>query len=182
MHGMMKMAEFIKLFGSGINFYGGPEESHYKYFVKAPGNLAQRRVSEFAKQVANSVYETMTFEVANEGFRLENTKWRISQEEDSDGSSDINPTICANYDNSDYVCLGAYSVSIFPLKKDSSPNYRPARWDGHDAQKLGRPEYKLHPRLLKILSREVTKRYLTVNEVRGYTEVKANIGDQSHIF
>ena len=39
MHGMMKMAEFIKLFGSGINFYGGPGESHHKYFVKAPGDL-----------------------------------------------------------------------------------------------------------------------------------------------
>ena len=47
MHGMMKMTEYIKLFGSGINFYGGPGESHHKYFVKAPGDLTQRRVSEF---------------------------------------------------------------------------------------------------------------------------------------
>ena len=42
MHGMMKMMEFIKLFGSGTNFYGGPGELYRKYFVKAPGDLTQR--------------------------------------------------------------------------------------------------------------------------------------------
>jgi hypothetical protein len=31
-HGMMKMQYYIKLFGSGMNFYGGPGESHHKTF------------------------------------------------------------------------------------------------------------------------------------------------------
>ena len=56
MHGTMKMIEF-------------------KYFVKAPWDLTRRRVSEFAKQVANRVFETLTFEVAHEGVaRLEKIK------------------------------------------------------------------------------------------------------------
>ena len=44
--------------------FGGPGESHHKYFVKAPGDNTQRRVSEFAKQIANRIYESMIFEIA----------------------------------------------------------------------------------------------------------------------
>ncbi len=40
MHGITKMQEYMKLFGSGINCYGGPGES--------PGQRTQHRVSEFA--------------------------------------------------------------------------------------------------------------------------------------
>ncbi len=32
MHGITKMQEYMKLFGSGINFYGGPGESAQKHF------------------------------------------------------------------------------------------------------------------------------------------------------
>ena len=35
-----------------MNFYGGTGESAHKLFVKAPGLKTQRRVSEFASQVA----------------------------------------------------------------------------------------------------------------------------------
>jgi hypothetical protein len=37
MHGITKMQEYMKLFGSGINFYGGPGESAHKQFIKIPG-------------------------------------------------------------------------------------------------------------------------------------------------
>jgi len=37
MHGMTKMQEYMKLFGSGINFSGGPGESAHKQFIKIPG-------------------------------------------------------------------------------------------------------------------------------------------------
>ncbi len=40
----------MKLFGSGINFYGGPGESAHKQFIKIPGQRTQQRVSEFAQQ------------------------------------------------------------------------------------------------------------------------------------
>jgi hypothetical protein len=52
MHRIAKMQEYMKLFGSGINFYGGPGESALKQFIKIPGQRTQRRVSEFAQQAA----------------------------------------------------------------------------------------------------------------------------------
>jgi hypothetical protein len=37
MHGITKMQEYMRLFGSGINFYGGSGESGHKQFIKIPG-------------------------------------------------------------------------------------------------------------------------------------------------
>jgi len=37
MHGMAKMQDYVCLFGSAINFYGGPGEASHKSFVNAPG-------------------------------------------------------------------------------------------------------------------------------------------------
>jgi hypothetical protein len=34
LHGLTKMQYYMCLFGSGVNFYGGPGESHHKKFVK----------------------------------------------------------------------------------------------------------------------------------------------------
>ncbi len=45
MHGMTKIQYFMELFGSAINFFGGPGESSHKEFVKAPGLKTQRRVT-----------------------------------------------------------------------------------------------------------------------------------------
>jgi hypothetical protein len=64
MHGMTKMQEYMKLFGSGINFYGGPGEAAHKTFVKMAGQKTQRRVNEFAKQTANQYYYMMLTEIA----------------------------------------------------------------------------------------------------------------------
>ena len=65
-HGLTKILDYMCLFGSALNFFGGPGESHHKYFVKAPGDNTQRRVSEFAKQIANRIYENMIAEIAKE--------------------------------------------------------------------------------------------------------------------
>ena len=59
MHGMTKMQSYMLLFGSGMNFYGGPGESSHKQFVKAPGLKTQRRVSEFAVQTAKQYHNVM---------------------------------------------------------------------------------------------------------------------------
>jgi hypothetical protein len=42
MHGMTKMQSYIQLFGSGINFYGGPGEAAHKTFVKS----AEQKIAE----------------------------------------------------------------------------------------------------------------------------------------
>jgi hypothetical protein len=44
MHGIAKMQEYMTLFGSGINFYGGLGESAHKQFIKIPGQRTQQRV------------------------------------------------------------------------------------------------------------------------------------------
>ncbi len=54
----------MKLFGSAINFYGGPGEAAHKTFVKLAAQKTQRRVSEFAKQTANQYYHMMLTEIA----------------------------------------------------------------------------------------------------------------------
>ncbi len=60
MHGMTKMQSYIKLFGSGMNFYGGPgEAAAHKTFVKSDGQKTQRRVSKFAQQTAHQYYNMM---------------------------------------------------------------------------------------------------------------------------
>jgi hypothetical protein len=41
MHGITKMQEYIKIFGSGMNFYGGPGEAAHKTFVKSAGQKTQ---------------------------------------------------------------------------------------------------------------------------------------------
>jgi hypothetical protein len=56
MHGITKMQEYMKLYGRGINFYGGPGESTHKQFIKIPRQRTQRRVSEFAQQTALQYY------------------------------------------------------------------------------------------------------------------------------
>ncbi len=48
MHGMTKMQSYMKRFGSGMNFYGGPGEAAHKTFVKSAGQKTQRRVGKFA--------------------------------------------------------------------------------------------------------------------------------------
>jgi hypothetical protein len=49
----------MKLFGSGVNCYGGPGKSAHKQFIKIPGQRTQRRVSEFAHQTALQYYNML---------------------------------------------------------------------------------------------------------------------------
>ncbi len=49
----------MKLFGSRINFYGGPGESAHKQYIKIPGQRTQCRVSEFAQQTALQYYNML---------------------------------------------------------------------------------------------------------------------------
>jgi hypothetical protein len=56
MHGATKMQTYVKLLGSGLNFFGGPGEAAHKIFVKAAGQKTQRRLSEFAQQTSTQYY------------------------------------------------------------------------------------------------------------------------------
>jgi len=76
MHGITKMQDYIKLFGSGINFYGGPGELAHKQFIKIPGQKTQCRVGEFAKQTALQYYHMLVSSYAAKECRISkaNTK------------------------------------------------------------------------------------------------------------
>ena len=87
------------LSGSGVNFYGGPGESAHKYFVKALENNTQYRVHEFAKQIANRIYECMIFKIANE---------RMLQQEDD---YEIIPRYCNDEnDGEEEETVGLHSL------------------------------------------------------------------------
>ncbi len=53
------MQSYIKRFGSGMNFYGGPGEAAHKTFVKSAGQKTQRRVGKFAQQTAHTNITTI---------------------------------------------------------------------------------------------------------------------------
>ena len=59
MHAMTKVMVYMQRYGSAMNFYGGTGESAHKFFVKAPGLKTQRRVNEFAVQIAKQYYDIM---------------------------------------------------------------------------------------------------------------------------
>ncbi len=105
-----------------MNFFGGPGESHHKTFVKIPGQQTQRRVGEFAVQVADRVYEDLLY-----------TRVQTFAEEESD----IYESPCAQnnitgYDDedADFDMSGEYSLcfsseddySVCWLSKDQEKN------------------------------------------------------------
>ncbi len=75
---MTKMQEYIKLFGSGINFYGGPGESAHKRFSKILGQRTQWQVNEFAKQMALQYYNMLVSKYAVDECNLSISKCKQS--------------------------------------------------------------------------------------------------------
>ncbi len=75
---MTEMQEYIKLFGSGINFYGGPGESAHKQIIKILGQRTQQRVNEFAKQMALQYYNMLVSKYATDECNFSNSKFKQS--------------------------------------------------------------------------------------------------------
>ena len=98
------------------NFFSGSGESHHKYFVKAPGNNTQRRVSEFGKQVSERVYESMIFEIANEANERQDKMYeKIGQGENNRNSND--------------VLTGKYYLSISEVGDNGNTGTHTVKWD-----------------------------------------------------
>jgi hypothetical protein len=88
MHGITKMQEYMMLFGSGINFYGGPGESAHKQFIKIPGQRTQQRVSEFAQQTALQYYSMLVSSYATHDCTISSNLYKQSGNTDSDNSTE----------------------------------------------------------------------------------------------
>jgi hypothetical protein len=78
MHGITKTQEYMKLFGSGINFYGGPGESAHKQFNKIPGQRTQRRVSEFAQLTTFQYYNMLVSSNASHDCQIRSNLYKQS--------------------------------------------------------------------------------------------------------
>jgi hypothetical protein len=78
MHRITKMQEYMKLFGSGINLFGGPGESAHKQLIKIPGQRTQRRVSEFAQQTAFQYYNMVVFSNAAHDCQIRSNLYKHS--------------------------------------------------------------------------------------------------------
>ncbi len=72
------------LFGSGINFYGGPGESAHKQFIKIPGQRTQQRVSEFAHQTALQYYNMLVTGYAAHHCQIRSIFYKQSGNTDTD--------------------------------------------------------------------------------------------------
>jgi hypothetical protein len=77
MNGATKMQTYIKLLGSGLNFFGGPGEAVHKIFVKAAGQKTQRHLLEFAQQTSTQYYYMIlslhAAEILNENYSNKDT-------------------------------------------------------------------------------------------------------------
>jgi hypothetical protein len=87
MHGITKMQEYMKLFGSRINFYGGPGESAHMQFIKIQGQRTQQRVSEFAQQTALQYYTMLVFGYAAHDCQIKFNLYKQSGNTDTDFST-----------------------------------------------------------------------------------------------
>ena len=72
MHALTKFVDYMILFGSAINFFGGIGECNHKKFVKDTGCNTQKRTTTFTSQVATRYSETMIFDLANHCFNTRN--------------------------------------------------------------------------------------------------------------
>ncbi len=105
MHALAKMIDYIMLFGSTMNFYGGPGESSHKGFVKAPGLKTQRRVSEFASQVADQYYNMIIARKACKYVDIRLPRERVC---------DANSMHVGEEEDGEYYVEGSYTIDIYP--------------------------------------------------------------------
>ncbi len=77
----------MTLFGSRINFYGGPGESAHKQFIKIPGQRTQQKVSEFAQQTALQYYSMLVSSYAVHDYQMRSNLYKQSGNADTDFDS-----------------------------------------------------------------------------------------------
>ena len=154
-HAMTKVQTFMCKYGSAMNFYGGPGESHHKYFVKAPGENTQRRVSEFVSQVANRVYETLVMEQASE--LVSRSKGSsIPYSDEDDAIKDLR---------------GKWTLTLEPIN-DSDSYSSTVRWDFNAKNKpIARKMHKLDNDLIWLVEKACIDKGIKESvQVRGCTE------------
>ena len=162
-HKISTIMYYIRLFGSTINLYDIPSESHHKCSVEAPGGNTQQRVGESSKQVTKLVYKSMIFEIANTEDEQEDNMYK---QNGSAVSSDTKDKVEVT------SRIGKYKLSIINIGEDIVSGKHVVDWDHQGNNKNKAPEYALHTNLLRVVVREISTRGMDACECVGYTDIK----------
>ena len=173
LHAATKFQPYMKRYGSAMNFYGGTGESAHKIFVKAPGEKTQRRVSEFASQVATQYYNMIittkalgsidTYDTSN----TNSTRGNCTQTDNFD----------VNYGEDVRLHLsGQYSLRITDSLTEEAAggaNIYPQWKTNVKDVKTNNYKFRLHPRLVKAILKHVNDMNLRIDDrsyrIEGYT-------------
>ena len=161
MHGLTKMQYFMCLYGSGINFFGGPGESNHKKFVKDTGNNTQCRIDSFCSQVALRFYETSLFEIAKAAAdKLDSERYRrVGKENDS-----VNMNMS-----------GRYRLIVHGLTPAGNVEGYHCRWDVDNHKKN---ECDIHNDFLNTVCKHAFENgWRSKFVVKGVTCLKIMVGD-----
>ncbi len=147
--GMTKMQSYIKLFGSGMNFYGGPGEAAHKIFVKSAGQKTQRRVSKFAQQTTHRYYNMMLSthavqhvrEDANCLIQAGTEHVATQQDTDTDGEDNVAIHLSGQYE---------FEVTHEVLEKIDMDDSIDIVWLTGNSKKNNNRKFKLKSNLLPI--------------------------------
>ena len=178
LHGMAKMQNYILLFGSGMNFYGGPGEAAHKTFVKSAGQKTQRRVSEFASQTAKQYYNMMLTSYAVSTSVQESSKLQqFAGYKDKPSKSKVAKD---EEDVVDISLSGKYefAVTLDIIRMMEEEGSLDVTWTFDNEKKYDNSQFKLKNELVKVIHRRLTKLMLLdekppslmVKKVTGYTK------------
>lgn len=179
----------MKRYGSAINFYGGTGESAHKFFVKAPGLKTQRRVTEFASQVANQYYSIL---VTTKALRSVDTYDKSIQIRGSHGMLQLTnaSNVADNYDNDvQFDLSGKYSIQLTECvteKASRGEDIYPQWKTNLYGVKNNNYKYRLHPRLVNAIINRVNESVdlsasNNVYTVEGYTRLTTITQDGNQV-
>ncbi len=158
---MTKLQFYMKRYGSAINFYGGTGESAHKFFIKAPGLKTQRRVTEFASQLANQYYNILvttkalrSVDTYDKSIQIRGNHNLLQLTSDSNFSDDY-------VDDMQYNLSGRYSIQLTEsvTKKASRGEGIYPQWKTNlNGVKNNNYKYRLHSRLVNAIINRVNGR------------------------
>ena len=165
---MTKMQSYIKCFGSGMNFYGGPGEAAHKTFVKSAGQKTQRRVGKFAQQTAHQYYNYMLSMHAIQHLAY------VSSCLIQSGTEDLARQPDEDTDEEDNVHIklsGKYELEVTPemIDKMETDETIDAVWLTDKAKKKNSGKYKLKKELVKCLVRRINDSTKNITMIVGHT-------------
>ena len=175
------------LFGSAMNFFGGPGEAAHKVFVKAPGQKTQRRVSEFAVQTSTQYSDMMVTKHALRLIHCQDSQ--LFRHNDSCECTEQNNMQRCSNDNDLCVRLcGKYmlnvTVEVMVMNKMKANQDIHVTWTTDNKQlKHASTQFCLNKDLVQFLARKlsyiVETKASSSCQITGYTQAIITANDQT---